>query len=58
MSKCVLKPLVLSTTSFKDLVPYNKEKQIKEKTFAPYKVLKTKILQNCLWPLHYEGFIN
>jgi hypothetical protein len=35
MSKCVLKPLVLSTTSFKDLAPYNKEEQIKEKTFAP-----------------------
>jgi hypothetical protein len=35
MSKCVLKPLVLSTTSFKDLVLYNKEEQIKEKKIAP-----------------------
>jgi hypothetical protein len=38
--------------------PITKEKQINEKTFAPKKVLKTKILQNCLWPLHCEGFIN
>jgi len=39
-----LKPLVLSTTSFKDFVPYNKEKQIKEKTFCTIEGSKDKII--------------